>query len=454
MARTVLPLVCFTLCAALSCRDTTEFEAAEIPQTVAGLCAAGYFRAFDSDGDAMLRTFLEEHRSVDYLLQNPLEERLAHHNRLRELFGKLTPVRVAQSLEYQITLLVDPSKIGDVLVMRFQLDEEQPHMLSYITFTGIDHSDVPDEYVRYAATRAAPISAELRQATVESVARALCDVYVYPEVGRRMADTLLQREARGAYSDLTKAGAIADKLTEDAVAVSHDLHVWVEAHNPMAQESTDPVNRDIARLRRDNFDFKEARTLPGGIGYIRFDMIHDEQEAQEIMAAGLADLAGCEALVVDLRENIGGEWGTAGLLLGYVLPGGTVVSHSFDREGTLVEERLVPSSIPGRALGADVPVYVLTSERTGSAAEALAYTLKHMGRAEVVGEVTRGMAHPSEEVVVNDYFRVSIPFRRSEQVNTGTDWEGVGVIPDVPVSAEDALDAAVREARRRLGDKP
>jgi C-terminal processing protease CtpA/Prc len=76
-----------------------------------------------------------------------------------------------------------------------------------------------------------------------------------------------------------------------------------------------------------------------------------------------------------------------------------------------------------------------------------------MDRATIVGEVTRGMAHPSEEVVVNDYFRMSIPFLRTENVNTGTDWEGVGVIPDIDVPAAYALEAAVGEALQRIGMK-
>jgi hypothetical protein len=381
---------------------------------------------------------------------HPLEQRLAHHNRLRGIFGTLTPLRTTLSLDLQATLLVDPSKIGDVLVMRFQLEETPPHRLAYMTFSGIDRADVPDEYVDYVATRAAPVGDELRERTVRSVAEALTDVYVYPELGRAMADTLLHRQSQGVYGDLTKAGALADQLTDDAVSVSGDLHVWVEAQNPMVQVSSDPANRDISELRRDNFDFKEARVLKDNIGCIKFDMIHDEEEAQEIMAAALADVAECDALVIDLRDNIGGEWGTAGLLLGHVLPPGTIVSRIFDREGALVEERAVPTAIPGKPFGADVPVYVLTSDRTGSAAEALAYTLKHMGRATVVGEVTRGMAHPSKEIVVNDYFRTSIPYLRSENVNTGTDWERVGVIPDIDVPPGDALKAAVEDALRRI----
>lgn len=432
------------------CRQGSELQETDLQRTAAGRCAAAYFAAFNSDGDEMLRGFVEEYRSPDFLQRHPVEQRLANHNHLRDIFGTLTPIRVTLSLDLQATLLVDPSKIGDVLVVRFQLEEAPPHKLSYITFSGIDRDNVPDEYVDYVATRAAPVGDELREGTVGSVADALRDVYVYPELGRRMADTLLYHRAQGVYRDLTKAGALADRLTDDAVSVSGDVHVWVEAQNPMVQVSSDPVNRDVGELRRDNFDFKEARVLSGNIGYIKFDMIHDDEDAQEIIATAMAEVAACDALIVDLRDNIGGEWGTAGLLLGYVLPGGTIVSRVFDREGAVVEERAVPSGIPGKPFGAEVPVYVLTSERTGSAAEALAYTLKHMGRATVVGEVTRGAAHPSKEIVVNDYFRASVPFLRSENVNTGTDWERVGVIPDIEVPAEDAKETAVNDALRRI----
>lgn len=446
----ILAIACSVLGLAASCRAGSRLPVGELPRTAAGQCAAAFFEAFRSDGDEMLRAFLQERHSPAYLLEHPLDGRLARYNKLRGTWGRLTPVRVALDLELQLTLLVDADKTEDALVVRFQLGEEPPHWLSHISFSGIDHFDVPDEYAASVATRAAPVDDQLRDRTIEAVATSLRELYVYPDLGQRMADTLHRHQAQGLYRDLTTAGALAEKLTEDAVAVSNDLHIWVEAQNPMQQESTDPVNRDVAQLRRDTYDFKEARMLPGDIGYIRFDMIHDDEEAQEIVAAALADLAGSRVLVVDLRENAGGEWGTADLLLGYVLPAGTLLSRSYDRNGTLVEERAVRSAIPGVPFGADVPVYVLTSGRTGSAAEGLAYTLKHMGRAVVIGEVTRGAAHPSEEVVVNDYFRVSIPFRRSENVRTGTDWEGVGVIPQIAVPAEGALEAAVGDARQRI----
>jgi hypothetical protein len=447
-----LATVCCALCLASACGRTPELQVAALPQTAAGQCAAAYFDAFNSDGDEMLLAFVEQFRSPSYLESHPVEERLAHHKRLQGTFGGLTPVRVAFDLELQLTLLVNPEEIGGALVMRFHLNNEAPHRLAYITFSGIDHFEVSDAYVGYVATRAAPVDETLRASSVQAIAESLRDVYVYPKIGQRMAAALLRNQAEGLYDDLATAGTLAERLAEDALDVSNDLHIWVEAQNPMAQASTDPVNRDVSELQRDNYDFREVSVLPGNIGYIKFDMIHDDEEAQEIAASALGEVARCEALILDLRDNIGGEWGTAGLILGYVLPGGTVLSHSYDRDGNCIGESSVPQMIPGEPFADDVPVYVLTSGRTGSAAEALAYKLKHTGRATLVGEVTRGAAHASEEVVVNDYFRVSIPFRRSENVITGTNWEGVGVLPQIEVAADDALEAAVSDARQRIGN--
>ena len=89
----------------------------------------------------------------------------------------------------------------------------------------------------------------------------------------------------------------------------------------------------------------------------------------------------------------------------------------------------------------------------GSAAEGFAYTLQSLSRATIVGEVTAGMAHPSEEVVINDYFRVSVPYRRSENAVTRTDWEGTGVVPQIQVAADRALKTAVEDARRKIGNR-
>jgi hypothetical protein len=60
-------------------------------------------------------------------------------------------------------------------------------------------------------------------------------------------------------------------------------------------------------------------------------------------------------------------------------------------------------------------------------------------RAIVVGEITGGGAHPQMPFSLSQGFVVSIPFARSFNPITKTDWEGTGVIPDVKTSANEAL---------------
>ncbi|GGZ52724.1 hypothetical protein GCM10010387_53570 [Streptomyces inusitatus] len=103
---------------------------------------------------------------------------------------------------------------------------------------------------------------------------------------------------------------------------------------------------------------------------------------------------------------------------------------------------------------ADRPVYVLTSGTTFSASEGIAYTLQAHGRAVVVGETTRGGAHPTERHAITEHILVTVPTARTVNPLTGANWEGVGVVPDVPVPAERALAEAIGAAARRVEMPP
>jgi C-terminal processing protease CtpA/Prc len=100
---------------------------------------------------------------------------------------------------------------------------------------------------------------------------------------------------------------------------------------------------------------------------------------------------------------------------------------------------------------ADKPVYVLTAERTFSAPESFAYELQQMGRAKIVGEVTGGGAHSGAWFPVDDRFSIFIPLSSYRSASSGGDWEGVGVKPNVPCPAPEALERAHRLALESLG---
>ena len=156
----------------------------------------------------------------------------------------------------------------------------------------------------------------------------------------------------------------------------------------------------------------------------------------------------------NIRDNSGGEWGAAHLIISYFFSKPTVYNTMYDRTGIAYPGIPTLEQVPGKRFEPDLPVYILTSRSTGSAAESFVYTMKHCRGAIVVGETAIGMAHPSKEVEVTPFFRVSVPFRRSENIVTKTDWEGIGVIPHIKVTASKALEKALEDVEgKKLSGK-
>jgi len=89
-----------------------------------------------------------------------------------------------------------------------------------------------------------------------------------------------------------------------------------------------------------------------------------------------------------------------------------------------------------------MPVYILASHNTFSGGEDFSYGMQKANRAIIVGETTGGGAHPQRPFSLGQGFVISVPYARSLNPITKTDWEGTGVIPDVKEKAEKALLAA------------
>jgi carboxyl-terminal processing protease len=90
------------------------------------------------------------------------------------------------------------------------------------------------------------------------------------------------------------------------------------------------------------------------------------------------------------------------------------------------------------------PVFVLTSARSLSAAEIAADALKSIGRAKIVGEKTPGAVLSSKLFDIPGGFHLRVPIADYYSI-TGARLEGLGVTPDIAVSADQALDAALED---------
>ena len=104
-------------------------------------------------------------------------------------------------------------------------------------------------------------------------------------------------------------------------------------------------------------------------------------------------LAHVDALIVDLRDNHGGQPAMVQLLLSYFFKERTHLNDIYFRPDDATQQYWTLPYVPGARLSA-VPLYVLTSKRTFSGAEEFVNDLKALKRAVIVGERTRGGAHP------------------------------------------------------------
>jgi hypothetical protein len=295
------------------------------------------------------------------------------------------------------------------------------------------------------------IGAKTRDQVITSTVDALNRSYVYPEVAKKMADSVRARQATGEYNAIASNSDFAWKLSEDLRAVSHDKHLHVGY-------SFEPIPEgDAPRMRGQdgsgNSGFETVQRLPGNLGYLDLRFFDGSEFARQKAAAVMNSLADSDALIIDLRHNGGGRSAIVELLSSYVFGASPVHLYDmYDRPTDSMHQVWTLADLPGRR-SPDTDVYILTSPRTFSAGEAFAYNLQCLKRAIIVGEVTGGGAHPGEEQRIDEHFTIFIPSGRVINPITKTDWESVGVKPDIAAPEEKALKMAQRMALKKIAGK-
>lgn len=305
---------------------------------------------------------------------------------------------------------------------------------------------------------AAPtIAADLTPADQQRVAHAAADLierrYVDQAKGREVARKL---RAEKWQSSMT-GEAFAKQLTGRLRASSGDGHFAVDYSPKPIAESGGEATFSEAEMERFygaqlNHGVEKVERLEGNIMLLDLRVFPPPTMAGDVIAAAMTLVAQGDALIIDLRRN-GGGMDSANLLMSYLLPPGTEISGSFDRPTGKRTHTTTAAWVPGRVFGADKPVYVLTGKRTFSAAEAVAYDLQAAKRATIVGEVTGGGANPFEYRRIDAHFALSLPEARSINPVTGTNWQNVGVKPDVPAQADRALETAMSLARAAISER-
>jgi len=288
------------------------------------------------------------------------------------------------------------------------------------------------------------MGSEARAAQVDEVIRRLEAHYVFPDVATKLAEVIRQRLGEGAYAGLGDA-EFAEAVTADLQSVNGDKHLRLRHHvDPVAEDGDAAMNSDGYRLEAEleGFGIAEVRRLAGNVGYLDTTMLYPPELAGPAISAAMTLLAPTDALLLDVRRNRGGSPGTSALLQTYLVDEQTHYLDIYEREGHRTTQMWTLPYVPGLRFGGTKPVWVLTGPRTFSGGEDLAFSLQQQGRAKTVGEATRGGAHPREQYKVDTYLDVTVSIARSFHPETGQNWEGTGVRPDLPVAADKAFDTA------------
>ena len=190
-----------------------------------------------------------------------------------------------------------------------------------------------------------------------------------------------------------------------------------------AEEITVTATRDTVEAQTVKYEMLEGQT--GYLSVSEFDSVtyaQYEEALNELTAQGMT------GLIVDLRNNPGGNLNTVCEMLDMVLPKGTIV-YTEDKDG----KRETATSDDEHQI--NVPMVVLVNGNSASASEIYAGAIQDYGIGKIVGTQTYGKGVVQQIFDLGDGTSVKLTIAEYFTPN-GRSIDGEGITPDVEVEYE------------------
>ncbi len=297
-----------------------------------------------------------------------------------------------------------------------------------------------------ASSSGSEIEQALRSKVIEEIAGHIKKEYVFPDIAEALAKALLDRERRGDYKGISDNAELSTLISKQLREMSHDKHLDVRFNLAQIAAGDMRVIKDSDGLpAQKSHDFTSYKLLPGNVALVDIRDFPSLNVGDEAAADVMNKAADASALIIDLRNNGGGSPQMVALISSYLFDATPV--HLNDlcyRHEKKCQQFWTSKNVVGKRFGGAKPVYVLVNGRTFSAAEEFSYNLQALKRATIVGEVTLGGANPGDVFDLGSGFSIFIPKGRAVNPITHSNWEGVGVKPDIEAQSDNALITAQR----------
>lgn len=296
-------------------------------------------------------------------------------------------------------------------------------------------------WVSPSLVRADALNAEQRETALTEICTVIAENYVFTELRAPLIERLQAGQTAGRY-DVTEPANFVALVNEDLQDVSHDGHLYLRADPaeyaatlapPKSDAGLEAHRRELAV--RAHHGLSKLELLPGNIRLLKITGFKWVPGGATIAAYDDAArfLAEGDAVILDLRGNGGGE---------------------SDAADYCIEHIIRANAQPTDPAVVTKPVYILIDRYVGSAAEAVSYGAQLEGTAVLVGATTYGAANNNKRFPVAPQFILSVSYHRPIHPLSGTNWEGVGVSPDIAIDPDQAGEAAQIDALAKLAATP